>query len=932
MRIFTLLALALSCVSTSFAQTNVGGTLTQSAEWNLSGSPYTLTGTLGIPSGVSLVIKPGVTVNGNFDLLVKGSIDIQGVEGQLVTFQNTRLLFKSADLAASTLSYIQFNQAGVQLADESEFSQDSPKNSSTLIIKNSIFSNTSYARTKGYQSTAKLRIENSTFSNSQIYGFYPRSEVIELENADISNCVITSDSYNYGILITNSSITAGDFRLGCCGSNFDISDTEITSSSFTEFNNYSSLKLLRVNLTNTFIDLPSSNFVSIKDSKITATSVARPFLVNINGGEIIGSTLKGYAGLSLIKISGNNNATVTLDKVNLTTYDVGLEVSNFGTIGISSCNFLNGSSFNVKNTSNKNINAQGNYWGTTNEQIIKDKILDLYDNINYGVVDYSGFLSSAIITNPLPVPTELYKGLQSGGTLIQWKKVNNPNVLGYKIYKKSGNLNYTLLTDAGNSNSFMVLEAIASEFVITSYDISADGTDDLLEGHESDFSSVATRFFVLNDSNRSADCEGSSIEIGFAKNFVFNAGSHFSLTVSMSETNFADAMVISSIGASEPSKFVWQLPDTISAPRTFFYRVVSDQLNVFTNAISITVNPKPVLGIKYLAMDCPPGNYTLDFDGTLVAGLTLSWDVDGASIIQNNLNKSLLVSWNTSGEKKVILTGERNGCSTVLNKKILVDIPAELEAPTVCSIVFDAATGGNNVSWEYENVRLKGFNLYRESNKTDSFELLAKLEKNTKNYLDKDAESQNRSYRYKLSMVDVCGKETAYSNALQSLHLQLSQSSLSRWNLNWEKRTESAKIEVYRGDGEGVLEKIESLTTMNSSYTDTDVPLGPFYYQLKMNNSVTCVSESNIVYNGITGIADETDDLNIFPNPTTDEINFVNSQGGNYLLIDSHGSFVQSGKVEAGTNKIAIKDISAGLYLLKIVSLNKLTIKHIEKL
>src|SRR5689334_4606164 len=73
------------------AQTSVSGTLTQSTEWTLAGSPYTLTGTLGVPSGVTLTIDAGVQVSGSFDLLVKGSIQINGTTGQPVTFQNTRL-------------------------------------------------------------------------------------------------------------------------------------------------------------------------------------------------------------------------------------------------------------------------------------------------------------------------------------------------------------------------------------------------------------------------------------------------------------------------------------------------------------------------------------------------------------------------------------------------------------------------------------------------------------------------------------------------------------------------------------------------------------------------------------------------------------------------------------------------------------------------
>ena len=141
-----------------------------------------------------------------FDLLIKGTLISNGEANSLIEIQNARVLFKSTNLSNSQISYFSFNNSGVQLADESEFSQDNPKNSGTLTLTNCNFSNNSYARTKGYETTAKLIIENSTFDNSIIKGYYPRSETIELIECEINNSTINSDSYNYGITIKYSNI------------------------------------------------------------------------------------------------------------------------------------------------------------------------------------------------------------------------------------------------------------------------------------------------------------------------------------------------------------------------------------------------------------------------------------------------------------------------------------------------------------------------------------------------------------------------------------------------------------------------------------------------------------------------------------------------------------------------------------------------------
>ncbi len=124
---YTLVVFTLFSFS-SFSQTNVSGTLAADAEWTLAGSPYTITSTVGVPAGVTLTIHPGVKVAGNFDLVVKGKIVANGSSAQPIEFTNLRLMFRSADLSLSTIRYVKFNNAGVQLADESQV-QDVIKNS-----------------------------------------------------------------------------------------------------------------------------------------------------------------------------------------------------------------------------------------------------------------------------------------------------------------------------------------------------------------------------------------------------------------------------------------------------------------------------------------------------------------------------------------------------------------------------------------------------------------------------------------------------------------------------------------------------------------------------------------------------------------------------------------------------------------------------------
>jgi len=660
----------------AFSQTNVSGTLVSNTEWTLSGSPYNLVATLGVVSGATLTIQAGVVVNGNFDLVVKGAIRVNGLQANPVSFNDTRVIFKSTNLILSSINHTQFNNAGIQLADEAEHAQDITKNSNELVVSNSIFINSAYAKTKGYETTAWLRLEDCSFTNAIIFGFYPRSEIIDLVRATVESSNIESDSYNRGIHVNNSTVNNSTFKIGCCGANISVSDSEISNSTFANGGGSpvnGPLDFRRVKFANTSLNLPNAR-VSIEQCSFSASSLATSFIVTIGNGSIKKSTFQGTSVINGLKITGYSgydlNGSVLVENVGFETLNEGIEISNFGSIQIDQSNFIDINSYNLVNTSNKNVDARNNYWGTADELVIQNRILDLYDNINYGEVNYSDYVVLPFIIDPLPVPMEVFKGIHQNGTLLHWSKPSDPRVIGYKIYRKSGN-EYSQLADAGDVDTFVVTEGITSEFVVTAYNGLADGLDDQVEGNESAYSLIGIPFISITNANSISICEDKEFDIMFALNYPFENSSNLKLEASILE-DFANPIQVGSFGAAPG--YVWALPDTITAIRTIYYRLISDQFEIKSEAKSIKIKPNPDVDFSFQPQTETPGSYLVSITG-IIPAMNVIWDTSGATISAEQGSISFVATWTTSGSKNVTLLASLDGCETTITNSQLVVLP-----------------------------------------------------------------------------------------------------------------------------------------------------------------------------------------------------------------------------------------------------------------
>ena len=485
-----------------FAQTNVSEAISSDITWSLADSPFTVTGSILVSNGVTLTIEAGAVINfsDDYKILVKGNIISSGTSESLITFNghssegsSQMIIFKSTNLSNSTITYNVFNgpQKAIQLADESEGNEDSTKNSGILTVTYSDFNNAGIY-TKGYSTSAELKFENSTFDDLTIKGYYPRTEPITFTNCVINNSNINSDSYNYGINIYYSNVLNSSFTIGCCGANFLIDNSTIYNSPFTDYNNNYEVLINKSLIINSPLNLPSGN-LTITSSIISFNGFDTSIGVNTRKATISNSLISGNGAGTVLKMNSYSNYSSTISNSTLinSSTSVLLEGNN-GTYDFSNSNLYNNQTYNVDNNSDQEISAENNYWGTVIESEIQDLIFDSSDNIDKGTVDYTPFLTSLNIEAPISPPSNVTKSVTGSDVVLNWSANGESDIAGYKLhYGSPTGYSYATSVDLGNVTTYVVNGGdITTEYSITAYDSSIDGTDDMVDGNESWFSAA----------------------------------------------------------------------------------------------------------------------------------------------------------------------------------------------------------------------------------------------------------------------------------------------------------------------------------------------------------------------------------------------------------------------------------------------------------
>ena len=362
--IIAVLVGSLLLIGNVHASTPVSGTITLDATWTKASSPYMLTGTVTVNSGVTLTIEPGVTVDFySYSLQVSGTLNAIGTSDNQIVFttgssSSVRVIFNPSSASwnesagsGCLVKNAVFNAVTVSI------SGCSPK------ISNDYFTNSFYTSISG-SGSSPLILNNAFSSQTTAINFNGGSPTISY------NFIRCTTGGGYGIYVGNAVAYVSDNNITRCymgvyaTGNSTISRNLITS--------------------NTFGIYTTSALATIENNVIASNTNGI-----IGGGAIRNNTI------------GNNNAGIT---------------SIFTPCIINQNNFFNNTQFNVGLSTSYAVDATYNWWGTTDISAINQTIYDSKNSASLGSVNFTPFLTESnpkapalesIYLTPAPTPTPI---------------------------------------------------------------------------------------------------------------------------------------------------------------------------------------------------------------------------------------------------------------------------------------------------------------------------------------------------------------------------------------------------------------------------------------------------------------------------------------------------------------------------------------------
>ena len=332
-------------------------------------------------------------------------------------------------------------------------------------------------------------------------------------------------------------------------------------------------------------------------------------------------------------------------------------------------------------------------------------------------------------------------------------------------------------------------------------------------------------------------------------------------------------------------------------------------------SVVISSSPQtPIITSNGNITPCLGGSVTLSVPNTYNS---YSWSTGGTS-------SSEVV--NSSGSYFVTVTNS-TGCEAT--SPIYTINASFATPPEVCIVGVNPSTNYNRIVWEKPvSTAIDSFYVYKETNQANVYDRLGGISfSDTAIFDDLNSNPSVQSYRYKLTLVDSCGTESAMGAFHKTIHLTINQGVGTSWNLIWSdyEGFTFSSYNIYRGTSSSNMTLLTTIASNLNSYTDLSAPSGQLYYQIEAVSGYVCdptksfsSSRSNIVDNQLMYIGGvKYNNVKVYPNPTNSQINIeVDNYTGQIrtAIYDLTGKYI----LESTKSIIDLSSLSRGLYILRV--------------
>ena len=293
---------------------------------------------------------------------------------------------------------------------------------------------------------------------------------------------------------------------------------------------------------------------------------------------------------------------------------------------------------------------------------------------------------------------------------------------------------------------------------------------------------------------------------------------------------------------------------------------------------------------------------------------------------------------------------DNNNCTSNLNVEVLPDLPEPIQ---ICLVTVDQTTGTNMIVWEKPvSTTINKFIIYRETAVAGEYLVMDSVDYDDESlFTDPTAFPNLRSWRYKISVLNDCGVESALSPSHKTIHVGISLALGGGYNLFWDdyEGFSYGTFDVWRHSTVDGWELIQQLSTSNYSLFDDPTNVGGLNYYVSVTPPSICQSTkaqdhnasrsnntSGVIDGGNTDGLSEliNDTFTAYPNPVTNELTITFSQNKTYFIevYDLKGDLVLSKNTSQQELKLNMFNLESGIYTLKVSNDTEILTSKVVKL